>query len=140
MVDETLEERTFESYKPIIAGILLILAGLLGILMWTSVIFFNDYSTMFEQIQNQDIQITKEEFQSIINMCSTIGIILSIFPILTGFISLKRKMWGIVILGSIIGLIIIGPLLISSILCLTALILVAISKKEFKSKSSNHIR
>ncbi|MEE8564982.1 MAG: hypothetical protein V3S79_01205, partial [Candidatus Thermoplasmatota archaeon] len=54
---------------------------------------------------------------------------------LGGIISIKRKMWGFTIVMSIIGLFTIGPFLLSSILSLIALILIALSKKEFQLKS-----
>ena len=125
------------SYKPMIAGILLIIAGLLGIYTWATTAVF-DISTMdpsiIEQLEQSGVDITLEQIQEFLGICSIIGIILSIFPILGGILSLKRLNWGIVIVMSIIGLFTIGPVLISSILSLIALILVALSKKEFHSK------
>ena len=125
------------SYKPMIAGIILIIAGILGIYTWATTAIF-DINTMdpsiIEQLQQSGVDITLEQIQEFLGICSIIGIILSIFPILGGILSLKRLNWGIVIVMSIIGLFTIGPVLISSILSLIALIFVALSKKEFQSK------
>ena len=122
------------SYKPIIAGIILIIAGLLGIYTWATTAIF-DINTMdptiIEQLEQSGVEIN--QIQELLGVCSIIGIILSIFPILGGILSLKRKNWGIVIVLSIIGLFTIGPVLLSSILSLIALILVALSKNEFQS-------
>ena len=78
-----------------------------------------------------------EQIETFLSICATIGIILSIFPLLGGILSLKRKMWGIAIVMSIIGLFTIGPIFASSILALVGLILIAISKNEFQHKSDN---
>ena len=126
------------SFKPVIAGILLLIAGLLGIYTWTSTEFF-DVNTIdpsiIEQLQQSGVEITIEQIVAFLGVCAIIGIIISIFPILGGIISIKRKMWGFTIVMSIIGLFTIGPFLLSSILSLIALILIALSKKEFQLKS-----
>ena len=126
------------SFKPVIAGILLLIAGLLGIYTWTSTAFF-DVNTIdpsiIEQLQQSGVEITIEQIVAFLGVCTIIGIIISIFPLLGGIISIKRKMWGFTIVMSIIGLFTIGPFLLSSILSLIALILIALSKKEFQLKS-----
>jgi hypothetical protein len=142
-MDENLKDnKIINSNKPLIAGILLIIAGLLGIYTWASTAIF-DISTIdpavLEQLQQSGVEITIEQIQDILGICSIIGVILSIFPLLGGVLSIKRKMWGFTIIMSIIGLFIIGPLLISSILSLIALILIAISKNEFQIKKSETI-
>ena len=48
-----------------------------------------------------------------------------------GIVSLKRKKRGLALVGSIIGLLLIGPVFASSILSLIGLILIGKSKKEF---------
>jgi uncharacterized membrane protein len=140
-MDQEFEDNDIKtSYKPIIAGIILIIAGLLGIYTWSTTAIF-DINTMdpiiIEQLEQSGVEITIEQIQEIIGVCSIIGIILSIFPVLGGILSLKRLNWGIVIVLSIIGLFTVGPLFISSILSLIALILVALSKNEFQSKFKN---
>ena len=124
------------SYKPIIAGILLLIAGILGMYTWISASFFNIDPTIIEQ---SGIDITIEQIESILGVCTVIGFIVSIFPILGGILSFKRKSWGFCIVLSILGLFTIGPFLISSILAFIGLILIAISKNEFKANVDKQI-
>ena len=121
--------------KPTIAGILLILGGILGLFTWISAYSF-DYSMIDPSLfQQEGLEIGIEQLQSFIQICATIGIVLSIFPILGGILALKRKIWAFVLLGSILGLFTIGPVLISSVLSLIALILLVLSRKEFEQSS-----
>ena len=132
MDDISLENKNIKSYKPLIAGIFLIIAGVLGIYTWVSTSLF-DISTIDPAIFEQTgVEITIEQLQEILGICSIIGVIISIFPILGGILSIKRKMWGFTIVMSIIGLFTIGPVLVSSILSMIALILIALSKNEFQ--------
>lgn len=125
------EENKKTSSKPMIAGIFLIIAGILSLLTWFSVLLF-DFSTIDPSIiQQQGVNITIQQIEMIINTCATIAVILTIFPILGGFFSIKRNKWALSLLGSILGLFIIGPIFISSILSLISLILIILSKEEF---------
>ena len=83
-------------------------------------------------IPQEGLEISIEQLQSILMACATIGVILSIFPILGGIFALKSKMWGIALVGGILGLFTIGPVFISSILSLIAIILLAMSRGEFQ--------
>ena len=65
-------------------------------------------------------------------ICGTVGFFLSVFAILGGIMSVRRQLWGLVLAGGILGLFTIGPVFISSVLSLIAIILVAISRKEFQ--------
>jgi uncharacterized membrane protein len=44
----------------------------------------------------------------------------------------KRKAWGLAIVGGILGIFTIGPLFLGSIISIVGLILVAISRKDFQ--------
>ena len=120
---------------PLIAGILLILAGLTAIISWVQYFSVNA-STIEElgilsQFQQINPDITAEEVVSMLKTCATIGIVISIFPILGGILSIKRKLFGIVVACSIIGLFSFGILFFSSIISLIALVLLIISRKEY---------
>ncbi|MFE3846122.1 hypothetical protein ACFL1L_04610 [Thermoplasmatota archaeon] len=128
--------KDINSYKPIIAGILLLIAGILGMYTWISASFYNIDPTIIEQ---SGIDITIEQIESILGVCTVIGFIVSIFPILGGILSFKRKSWSFCIVLSILGLFTIGPFLISSILAFIGLILIAISKNEFKANVDKQI-
>jgi len=68
--------------KPLIAGILLIIAGFLGIYTWITASFFDLDPAIIESLRQSGAEISIDELESILAICSTIGLILSIFPIL----------------------------------------------------------
>ncbi len=115
---------------PMIAGILLILAGMLGLFTWAAAFALDP--SMIQAILPQNSPITAEQLQSVFVLCGAIGCVCSILTLAGGIVTLKRKAWGLAIIGSVLGLFSIGPIFIGSILSLIGLILVALSKKEFQ--------
>jgi len=98
-------------FIPITAGMLLILSGAFAIILLWIPLFFTEQYIIF----------------------GTIGCVLSIFPIIAGILAIKRKLWMIAFIGSIIGLFtILTPLIESGILASIGFILVVISKKDFQ--------
>ncbi|MDH7517374.1 MAG: hypothetical protein QHH19_03420 [Candidatus Thermoplasmatota archaeon] len=132
---DSFKQQPTGSSMPTIAGLILILAGLLGLFTWASY-FLVDPAQLISQLNLQGIelpsQITPEQMISIFQMCSVIGIILSVFTLLGGILAFKKKRWELALVGSLMGLFIIGPFLSASILSLVGLILVGISKKDFQ--------
>jgi hypothetical protein len=118
------------SYIPLVAGILLIGAGLLGLFTWTSALALD--SSMLQNVLPADAPITIEQLQSILATCGIIGCILSVFALIGGIVAVKRKSWGLAIVGGILGIFTIGPIFLGSIISLVGLILVAVSRKEFQ--------
>jgi hypothetical protein len=121
---------------PLIAGIMLIIAGIIGIINWIQT-FSLDATTLgslfdINQIQEIYPQITYEQILGFLQTCAIIGIIISIFPIFGGILAVKKKLYYIALTGSIIGLFSIGIMFSSSVLSLIALVLLIISKKEFQ--------
>jgi hypothetical protein len=119
-----------------IIGFLLIIAGALAIINWLS-FFLLDITTLgtyydITQIQQIYPNVTPEQFLGFLKTCAAIGLIISIFPILGGLLTIKRKIWGISVACSIIGLLSIGILFTSSLISFIAIIILFISKKEFK--------
>ncbi|KYK27709.1 hypothetical protein AYK20_08005 [Thermoplasmatales archaeon SG8-52-1] len=123
---------------PKIAGILLIIAGILALVYWIQFLLLDitilESYIDIDQLQQLDPTITIEQIVEILNTCAVIGCVLSIFPILGGILAIKKKLWGISLVGSIIGLFTLGIIFTSSILSLISLILLIISKKEFQNK------
>ena len=123
-----------KSSLPMVAGILLIIAGIFAIIFWTP--FFSVDMTTIEdavnisQFKQIDPDINAEEILGFFRTCATIGIILSIFPILGGILAIRRKLFGISIACSIIGLFSFG-MFISSIFSLIALIILIFVRKEY---------
>jgi len=121
---------------PLIAGILLIISGIIAILFWISIITM-DMSTVeslidVSQLQQINPAITPEQIKEMLTLCGAIGTIIAVFPILGGVLSFKRKLWGMTLVGGILGLLTMGPFFASSILALVGIVLIAISRKEFQ--------
>jgi hypothetical protein len=120
----------------LIAGIFLIIAGVLAIMFWIQ-FFTLDASTLesiidTSQLEQLNVDLTSDQIIDLLNTCAIVGIIISIFPILGGVLAIKKKLWGIALVGSIIGLFSLGMLLTSSGLSLISLILLIVSRKEFE--------
>lgn len=133
---------TQKSSNPTIAGILLIIAGVLGAITG---IFLAIVGSLLpgmigtiptEYYNYSNFEITTGFIQNIYVFCGSIIIVLAIFTLLGGIMALKRKMWGLALLGAILGLFTVGLFFTSSILSLIALILIALSKQEFEQSGS----
>ncbi len=111
-----------KTMKTMIAGILLIIAGINAIAFWGTV-FTNPLVLGFAAVI--------PGLAAVVLVCGAIAIILSILTLLGGVMALTRKMWGLALLGSILGLFTLGFYLVSSLFALIALILIAISRNEF---------
>jgi hypothetical protein len=122
--------------KIIIAGILLIIAGFLSIII---LIFLNaTFSSNPEQFINIsqfkeiDPDITINDLIGLMNICLSIAVVISIFPILGGILCFRKKLWGICLSCAIIGIFTIYPIVIPGILSLIAVFLLYLSRKEFQ--------
>lgn len=71
-----------------------------------------------------------ESLAAILAICGGIFVIFGLVAIVGGIMAVQRKMWGLALVGSILGLLALGFIL-GSVLSLVGLILIAISKKEF---------
>jgi phage FluMu protein Com len=107
------------------AGVLLIIAGLLAIGNAIADIFL---------ISTENIPSVPgyEGIANLLIVCFTIILVFAIIAILGGVMAVTRKSWVVALIGGILGLFTLGPLFISSILSLIALILIAVSKEEFR--------
>ncbi len=121
---------------PVIAGVLLIIAGTLALISFIQVLLIdtNTIESIIDvaQIQTSDVNLTSAQIKEFMNTCAIIGCIISVFTILGGILSFRKKLWGMALACSIIGLFSLGPMFISSILCLIALIFIVLSKQEFQ--------
>ena len=115
-----------QTMMPMIAGILLIVAGILSIANWGYIlaVFATDPTAA-------GFMALIPGLATLVYVCGGIFIVLSIITLLGGVMALRRRMWGLALVGSILGLFIIGPFGVSSLLSLVALIILAISRKEF---------
>jgi len=65
-------------------------------------------------------------------VCVTTGVVLSMFALIGGILTIKKKLWLGALICAIIGIFSFG-FLVSSGLCLGAIILIIMGKKEFES-------
>ena len=139
-IEDPFQQPLNKSSKPLIAGILLIIAGSLSIIMWLLIaaIDVNFIETFImpelESVapEYESIVLSAESIKELFVICGTVGFFLSVFSILGGIMSVRRQLWGLVLAGGILGLFTIGPIFISTVLSLIAIILVIISRKEFQ--------
>jgi len=133
---EPFQQPSTKSSKPMIAGILLIIAGVLALLTWIpfATIDVSTIELVMENPQFQELSpgMTPEQLREGLAICGTVGCIFAVFSILGGILALKRKLWGIALAGGIVGLFGFIPVIIPGVLALIGLILIAISRKEFQ--------
>ena len=139
-IENPFQQPSNNSSKPLIAGILLMISGGLSILMWLLIaaidVNFIETFIMPElgsmAPEYESIVLSAESIKELFVICGTVGFFLSVFSILGGIMSVRRQLWGLVLAGGILGLFTIGPMFISTVLSLIAIILVVISRKEFQ--------
>jgi len=111
--------------KPTVAGILDIIAGILGLfafmLMVIGLLVFMPMGGT-----NLPVQIPGQSLNAIIIAVSVPVVILAVLAIVGGAYALRRRVWGISLAGSIAAFFCSWPLGV------VAIILIAISKKEFE--------
>jgi hypothetical protein len=145
MQDTTFQQPLFKSSKPKIAGILLIIAGIIVLISVIQVATMDEatlqlaYNATQTQITQLDTNMTQEQFkQNIIMLCGTTGGVIAALSIFGGVLALKRKIWGLALVASIpqslLGIIVPGfsPLFASGIMALVGLLLIAFSRREFR--------
>ena len=128
-------EENKTSPKIIIAGVLLILAGVLSIIM---LIFINatlssnpEQFINISQFTEIDPDITIDDVIGFMNICLSIAMVISIFPILGGVLCFRKKLWGLCLTCAIIGVFTIWLAVIPGILSIIAAVLLYLSRKEF---------
>jgi len=109
---------------PMIGGILLIVAALIGISFWAYLMAVGSALASFMPVGGGLVQ-------TIILVCGGIEIVFGILMLLGGVMAIRRKMWALALVGAILGLFTFGWYGLSSILSLVAIIILAIAKKEF---------
>jgi len=115
--------------RPIVAGVMLILAGLLSLCFWGLLAIFTSITTGTIKIGSVYIDI--KSIASIIYIWSFICIVFSIFGVIAGVLAIKRRMINYAILFGLLGFFGIGPFLMSSLLSVAAVVLIVESQQEF---------
>lgn len=142
--DDPFKQPSKKISKTTIAGFLLIIAGLMAFISFLQLVTIDDltiqssYDILRSQFSQFNVNITQEQLKQSFIMCGTTGIILAVFSILGGILSLKRKIWGFALVAGMplafIGLIVpsFSLFFISGILALIGVLLIAFSRKEFQ--------
>ena len=130
------KKQNMNDSKPLIAGILLLISGILGILTWIAALSIDLSMIDLSMMELQNMTFSPDQLKAIINICALIGIIFSVLPILGGILCIQKKAWIGAFICSIFGLFTIGPFFISSILALIALVLIVMSKEQFDNNGN----
>ncbi|MDD1768380.1 MAG: zinc ribbon domain-containing protein [Methanomassiliicoccales archaeon] len=117
------------SSKSLIGGILVVISGLIGIV--TGLILAVTASTILDALGDMYGADILQAVEGVLVACGVIWFIIGLIALIGGIFAIRRKRWGIAIVGGVFGLLTIGPYFIGSILGLIGLILIAISKDEF---------
>ena len=113
-----------QSMLPLVGGALLIVSAIIAIAFWAWVMVTVSSAVSILPIGGAAVA-------NIVNICGGIEIVFALIGLLGGAMAIMRKMWGLALVGAILGLFTFGWFGISSILALVALILIAVSHKEF---------
>jgi len=124
------KRKKYESF-PKIAGILLILIGVISIILYSLIFVIaidpSDFSI-------NEARLTIEEIRTLYISVAIIQITLSVAIIIGGINAYLKKSWGLAIIGSILGTFVLIFYGISTIICLLCLILIAFSRYNFKKQ------
>jgi hypothetical protein len=133
--DNSSEEKgqNMNDSKPLIAGILLIISGILGLVTWIAALSIDSSMIDLSMMELQNMTISPDQLKALINICALIGIIFSILPLLGGILCIQKKAWIGAFVCSIFGLFTVGPFFVSSILSLVSLVLIVMSKEQFNN-------
>ena len=142
--DTTFQQPLFKSSKPKIAGILLIVAGIIALLFFVQIVMVNDstiqsvYNSTQSQLTQLNANMTQEQLKQGFVICGTVGCVMAVLSILGGVLALKRKVWGLALVVSIpqslLGIIVpsFSLLFASGVMALVGLLLIVFSRREFQ--------
>ena len=78
-----------------------------------------------------EFNMTTADLMGIYSSCGTIGIVMSVFVILSAVLTFKRRLWGIALVGCFVGIATFLLTIFSGIIAVVPLILLIASRKEF---------
>ncbi len=119
-----------KTWKPVVAGILNIVAGVIHLIGFIGVIvaiFVIGSGTYFWEFTPELFPITIGWVQTILIIVAVFTAVLGILPLLGGIYSVQRKQWGLALAGSI------AAIFGTAVLGLLAVIFTAMSRDEFES-------
>lgn len=107
---------------PLWTGILLFMIGGMGFFSWLMIGFLG------KAFASNPVTAEAAQF---LTYCGIVGMLLSIVPVFCGFLSLRRNFWGAVA-GAVVGLFLVGPYLLCSLMSVIVLVLVLMSRRDFR--------
>ena len=114
------------SSSPIVAGVLSLVSGVIGIFMSVALILF---SVFWANIESFPMDIPRDfPFLLLQVACMVWGIVqlvLAIVAVIGGIYALQRKLWGLALAGAIVSMLVFFPTGIA------AVIFVSLSREEF---------
>lgn len=117
------------TWKPVVGGVLIIIAGLFAVAM--AVLMMSLEESDIDELEVQMPEgYTVEEFLDIAGTCGIIVVAFAALAIIGGIFGVLRKKFALAVIGGIFGLLGVG-FVIGSVLGLVGLILVALSREEF---------
>lgn len=118
--------------KPDIAAALMVISFLLVVITAAGLFFMDVESLELEESLGEDIEL---DVMSIIRtvqyLCGAVLLIIGVALLAGAYFAFKRMHRSFVLIACILGLISIGPFLLSSVLSAVALVLILVSKDEF---------
>jgi hypothetical protein len=105
------------------------ISGLIGIIY--GLVFVSLSSTVIDVLGGTYGEDVLKMLEGVLVACGVIWFIVGLIALIGGVFAIRRRRWGIAVVGGVFGLLTLGPWLIGSILGLIGLILVVISKDEF---------
>jgi hypothetical protein len=119
--------------RPVIGGICLVLSGIIGIGL--AIVTLLTIDSMVAQLAPSFPTLPTSEIRSIFYFIVGAWTFIGIMAILGGVMAIRRRHWGIAVLGGVFGLLTFGIFFIEgSILGLIGLVLIAMSRHEFERK------
>lgn len=116
-----------KSAKPLIAGILILFAAAVNMIIGGSLVTgAGILGSMIGGIPGAGF------ITDLLVMMGAICLIMGIIQLIGAITAIQRKLWGLSLVAAIIALISFGPYFLSSIFGLIAIILLAMSKNEFR--------
>lgn len=128
------QEPLMKSSMLTIAAMIIMISGVLIAFSWIYIMTSPDFiDTMMESGIYTNMNFTRDDILTALNVCGSIVLILSAFTFLGGILAFKRKMFWFAFLGGVIGIFALAPLLffIPNVLSLIGTIFVLKSRREF---------
>lgn len=124
-----------KSQMPKIAGVILLLAGILIIVHWIYITTSPDFvDTLISTGVYNNMNITRADLVAVFNFCGILASGLSLFTIIGGILAIQRRLFWFSVIGGIVGIFAIAPLFffVPNILSLVGGPFIIRSRKDYQ--------